>query len=170
MNRDQDAEVVELIYKWKYASIGKDYDGNNECKILAPNGELPEGFCPPMKGVIHKGFLAPSFSNDRMTAINLAIKVSLPMYLHAMPHDDPEELTRICLEHFKSSNSVNGLYLKAKYKVEEGVYLLDDMKVEHIDSSGDFITGLFLISTNNPSDNFWESARKFLQRRPERVF
>lgn len=106
MNRNLDADVVELIYNWQYVRTGKDYDGENDSEILAPNGKIPEHFSMPPKGKIHKGFLAPTYSSDLRTAIDLAKKVKLPIYLYDVP-DDAEKLTRMCLDHFKAGLEKN---------------------------------------------------------------
>lgn len=70
--RDLDAAVVEHVLGWKLIRVGKDYDGQNECEILAPGGEIPAGLQLPPRGKLHRGFLAPTFHSRLDLAIDLA--------------------------------------------------------------------------------------------------
>jgi len=103
-NRDLDAEIAELVFKWKYISIGKDYNGENVCQILynrIPNQDFFNSL--PRIGKIHKGWFTPQYSNDLKEAIKLAKYVNLDVNIKDLP-SEPEDLARLSLEHWKKNN------------------------------------------------------------------
>lgn len=70
--RDLDAAIAEHVLKWKPCKIGPDYDGENECEILTPDGTLGNGYEPPRRGKLPRGLLAPMFHKHLDIAIRLS--------------------------------------------------------------------------------------------------
>lgn len=103
MSRDLDAEIAETIYGWKPVRIGKDYNGENDCEVLAAGGILPKGFHFPNIGNIHRGYLAPQYSGVLDSALHLAIKI-IPEISIGELGLNPENIAKKCLEVWKLNN------------------------------------------------------------------
>jgi hypothetical protein len=63
-DRELDADIAEHVYGWKRATIGPDYDGENSCEILTPDGKLIPGFAYPNRGVIHRSYHCENYTRD----------------------------------------------------------------------------------------------------------
>lgn len=63
-DRELDADIAEHVYGWKLAHVGPDYDGNNACDILTPDGRLIEGFAYPHRGAIHRAYHCEKYTRD----------------------------------------------------------------------------------------------------------
>lgn len=63
-DRGVDGLVAELIYGWKPARVGPDYDGNHAGDVLTPNGKLYDGFSYPPRGKIHRAYHCDLYTRD----------------------------------------------------------------------------------------------------------
>jgi len=63
-DRELDADIAQQVYGWRLARIGSDYDGQNACEILTPDGRLYPGFAYPPRGVIHRAYHVPDYTRD----------------------------------------------------------------------------------------------------------
>jgi len=104
--RHLDGLVALLIKGWQWAEVPPDINGENECSILTPTGELPEDIQLPGKGSIHPAYLVPAYS----TRLDLAIELCKSMgrsriEIHGKIQDLPKRLVRECLLQAVSDNS-----------------------------------------------------------------
>lgn len=109
-NRDLDAQIAKEIYGWRYVPVSADYNGENACEILfSPNSEPDQEHYDmlPRIGKPHEGFFTPNFSSDLRTAIELAIKVKLPMTISEAFNKGihAQILAQRCLEHFRKHST-----------------------------------------------------------------
>ena len=97
-DRDLDAAIAESIFGWSLANVGPDINGENECRILSENGQVPLALELPRKGLIHRGFLCPLFSSDWEAALRLARRIGLQTPASELADMGPEKIARLCLK------------------------------------------------------------------------
>ncbi|WCT73968.1 hypothetical protein PQ455_01665 [Sphingomonas naphthae] len=69
-DRDLDADIAEQALGWRYATLGRDFNGDNACQILTPYGRLyGNGFTYPPKGKLHRAYHVPQFTRDPLEAL-----------------------------------------------------------------------------------------------------
>lgn len=107
--RDLDAAIVREIYNWRYIPVSSDANGENSCQVLfRPNREPDQKDYNqlPRIGAPHEGWFAPNYATDLRTAIELAIKVGLPLTISEAFNRGvhAEILSQRCLEHFRQMN------------------------------------------------------------------
>lgn len=121
-NRELDAKIAKDIFGWVYVNIGKDYNGENECKILWKKDKIEQEICNtlPFRGKIHEAYLVPSYSDDLYTALTLAIKVHLNICVKDLILD-AEKIAELSYNYFLETkakiNKIDGIIkvLKEKY-------------------------------------------------------
>lgn len=70
--RRLDQLVVEHILNWKWMEVHADAKGQNACRILTPDGQLPTGVSLPLLGGLEPYWLAPLFTERLDNALWLA--------------------------------------------------------------------------------------------------
>ena len=99
MNRDLDGKIAKDIFNWKYTHVGPDCFGQNQCEILSENGKFPEGVELPLMGKVHEAYLAPLYSNELKTALELAKHVELNIGVRDLPLD-PEKIAQMSYDFY----------------------------------------------------------------------
>ena len=81
---DLNAEICEVIFKWRYIPVSADANGENRTTVLfRPDREPTQDAYNtlPLTGKPHKGWFCPRYANDWWTAIELArvVKLTIPV-------------------------------------------------------------------------------------------
>lgn len=67
-DRELDAEITIALYGWKPCRIPADYDGENACDVLTPDGEPfkvdGRNWSYPPKGKVHRAYHCPAWTRD----------------------------------------------------------------------------------------------------------
>lgn len=122
MSRELDGKIAKDIFGWVYVNIGKDYNGENECKILWESDKIEQNICNmlPNTGKIYEEYLVPRYSSDLYTALSLAIKVRLNVCVKDLSLD-PEKIAELSYNYFleikTKTDRIDGIIkvLKEKY-------------------------------------------------------
>lgn len=72
--RQLDGYIAYRYYGWRMTKVPRDYDGQNECEVLTPDGILADGSVPN-KGKVGPYFLVPEYTRSLSLAAEFARKM-----------------------------------------------------------------------------------------------